>query len=203
MQARRSFRATWPHSRGRAPRPPRGARQADITSPLTLCASALPADTAATALLVTSHGAKSRPAPAGAPATSLLWLDRSEMLEMLSDLHPATGTAAYLFGERHVVRTAEELLVAGGLDRDAIASKPYWRRDQPTASRHSTDLRTTSERTPPVVAWRRLRAPASLPCGTRGACPLPRGDIQVGHRRNVPHRVAQLQQASRARISAS
>jgi hypothetical protein len=32
------------------------------------------------------------------------------------------------------VRTAEELLVAGGLDRDAVASKAYWRRDQPNAS---------------------------------------------------------------------
>jgi NADPH-dependent ferric siderophore reductase len=95
---------------------------------------ALPADTPATALLVTSHGAKSRPAPASAPATSLVWLDQPEMPEMLSDLHPTTGTAAYLFGERHLVRTAEELLVAGGLDRDAVASKPYWRRDQPNAS---------------------------------------------------------------------
>ena len=95
---------------------------------------ALPADTPATALLVTSHGAKSRPAPAGPPATSLLWLDQPEMREMLSELHPATGTAAYLLGERHLLRTAEELLVAGGLDRDAIASKAYWRRDQPNAS---------------------------------------------------------------------
>jgi NADPH-dependent ferric siderophore reductase len=95
---------------------------------------ALPADTPATALVVTSHGAKSRPAPAGAPAASLLWLDQPEMLEMLSDLHPATDTAAYLFGERHLVRTAEELLIAGGLDRDAMASKAYWRRDQPNAS---------------------------------------------------------------------
>lgn len=95
---------------------------------------ALPADTPATALLVPSHGAKSRPAPAGTLATSLVWLDRAEMLEMLSDLHPAAGTAAYLFGERHLVRTAGELLVAGGLDRDAVASKAYWRRDQPNAS---------------------------------------------------------------------
>jgi NADPH-dependent ferric siderophore reductase len=95
---------------------------------------ALPADTPATALLVTSHGAKSRPAPASAPATSLVWLDQPEMLETLSDLHPATGTAAYLFGERHLVRTAEEHLVAGGLDRDAMASKAYWRQDQPNAS---------------------------------------------------------------------
>ena len=95
---------------------------------------ALPSDTAATALLVTSHGVESRPTPAGAPATSLVWLDQAEMLEMLSDLHPAAGTAAYLFGERHLVRTAEELLIAGGLDRDVIASKAYWRRDQPNAS---------------------------------------------------------------------
>ena len=95
---------------------------------------ALPADTPATALLVTSHGAKSRPTSAGAPATSLVWLDRAEMLDMLSDLRPAAGTAAYLFGERHLIHTAEELLVTGGLDRDAVASKAYWRRDQPNAS---------------------------------------------------------------------
>ena len=95
---------------------------------------ALPPDTPATALLVTSHGPKSRPAPTGAPATSLVWLDQAQMFEMLSDLHPAAGTAAYLFGERHFVRTAEELLVAGGLDSDAVASKAYWRRDQPNAS---------------------------------------------------------------------
>jgi NADPH-dependent ferric siderophore reductase len=95
---------------------------------------ALPAGTPATAFLVTRHGAKSRPAPAGAPASSLLWLNEAEMLEILSDLHPAAGTAAYIFGERHLVRTAEELLIAGGLDRDAVASKAYWRRDQPNAS---------------------------------------------------------------------
>jgi NADPH-dependent ferric siderophore reductase len=95
---------------------------------------ALPADTPATALLVTSYGAKSRPASARTPATSLVWLDRAEMLEILSDLHPAAGTAAYVLGERHLVRTAEELLVAGGLDRDAVASKAYWRQDQPNAS---------------------------------------------------------------------
>jgi NADPH-dependent ferric siderophore reductase len=95
---------------------------------------ALPAETPATALLVTSHGAKSRPATAAAPATSIVWVSQSEMLEMLSDLHPAGDTAAYLFGERHLVRAAEELLVEGGLDRDAVASKAYWRQDQPNAS---------------------------------------------------------------------
>jgi NADPH-dependent ferric siderophore reductase len=95
---------------------------------------ALPAGTPTTVLLVTSHGAKSRPAPADAPTTSLVWLDRGEMREMLSDLHPGAGAVAYVFGERHLVRAAEELLVAGGLDRDAVAAKAYWRRDQPNAS---------------------------------------------------------------------
>jgi NADPH-dependent ferric siderophore reductase len=52
----------------------------------------------------------------------------------LNDLHLPSGTAAYLFGDRHLVRSAEELLVAGGLDREAVASKAYWRRDQPNAS---------------------------------------------------------------------
>jgi len=52
----------------------------------------------------------------------------------VSDLHPAAGTAAYLVGERHLVRTAQELLVTGGLDRGAVTSKAYWRRDQPNAS---------------------------------------------------------------------
>ena len=94
---------------------------------------ALPADTPATALLVARHGAKSRPTPTGAPATSLVWLDRTEMPGVLNGIHAAAGTAAYLFGERHLVRTAEELLLAGGLDRDVVATKAYWRRDQPNA----------------------------------------------------------------------
>jgi NADPH-dependent ferric siderophore reductase len=94
----------------------------------------LPAVTPAIALLVTGHGAKSRPVTAVAPATSLVWLDPTEMVDMLSDLHPRTDIAAYLFGERHLVRKAEELLVEGGLDRDAVASKAYWRRDQPNAT---------------------------------------------------------------------
>ncbi len=95
---------------------------------------ALPSDAPATAFLVTSHGARSRPVSADRAATSFVWLDREEMLERLPDLHPATGSAAYLFGERHLVRTAEELLVAGGLDHDAVTLKAYWRRDQPNAS---------------------------------------------------------------------
>lgn len=95
---------------------------------------ALRAETPATAFLVTTHGAKSRPATAVAPAISLVWFSQSEILGMLSDLHPAADTAVYLFGERHLVGNAEEVLVAGGLDRDAVTSKAYWRRDQPNAN---------------------------------------------------------------------
>lgn len=95
---------------------------------------ALPSDTPATALLVASRGAKSRPAPAGEPTTSLVWVEREEMLEELSDLRPASGIAAYLLGERHLVRAAQDRFVAVGFDRDVVTSKAYWRFDQPNAS---------------------------------------------------------------------
>jgi NADPH-dependent ferric siderophore reductase len=60
-------------------------------------------------------------------------LDQTDVLEKLSDLHLAADTAVYLFGERHLIRAAEELLIGGGLARDAVASKAYWRRDEAQA----------------------------------------------------------------------
>jgi NADPH-dependent ferric siderophore reductase len=39
-------------------------------------------------------------------------------------------TAAYVHGERRLVRHAVELLVARGVVAGAIASKAYWRHDQ-------------------------------------------------------------------------
>ena len=54
----------------------------------------------ATDLLVTSHGSNSRPTQTGALETSLVWMRGAVTLEMLSELHLADGTAAYLFGER-------------------------------------------------------------------------------------------------------
>ena len=53
----------------------------------------------------------------GGTGIPIVWLDREEVVEMLSALHPTVGTATYLFGERHLVRTVEELLFLGGLDR--------------------------------------------------------------------------------------
>lgn len=95
---------------------------------------ALPSNMSATALLVTSHGANSRPTVADRPGTSLVWLDPDEIVHTLNDLYLPSGTAAYLFGDRHLVRSAGELLVAGGLERDAVESKAYWRRDLPNES---------------------------------------------------------------------
>jgi NADPH-dependent ferric siderophore reductase len=95
---------------------------------------ALPANMSVIALLVTSHGAKSRPTGVGRPGTSLVWLDYEEIVDELNDLYLSADTAVYLFGERQLVRLVEEILVEGGIDRDAVTSKAYWRRDQPNAS---------------------------------------------------------------------
>jgi len=95
---------------------------------------ALPANMSAIALLVTSHGAKSRPTVADRPETSLVWLDQDEIVDELNDLYIPADTAVYLFGERQLVRLVEEILVEDGIDRDAVKSKAYWRRDKPNAS---------------------------------------------------------------------
>jgi NADPH-dependent ferric siderophore reductase len=95
---------------------------------------ALSANTSAIALLVTSHGAKSRPTVAGGRGKSLVWLDRAEIVDALNDLYLPADTTVYLFGERQLVRLVEEILVEDGIVRDAVTSKAYWRRDQPNAS---------------------------------------------------------------------
>jgi NADPH-dependent ferric siderophore reductase len=92
-----------------------------------------PANMSAIALLVTSHGAKSRPTVAGRRGTSLVWLGQEEIVNELNDLYLPADTAVYVFGERQLVRLVEEILVEDGVDRDAIASKAYWRLDQPNA----------------------------------------------------------------------
>jgi len=95
---------------------------------------ALRVNVSAIVLLVTSHGAKSRPTLAGSPGTSLIWLDQREIIDELNDLYIPPDTAVYIFGERRLVRTVEKLLVEDGIDRDAVMSKAYWRGDQANAS---------------------------------------------------------------------
>jgi NADPH-dependent ferric siderophore reductase len=93
----------------------------------------LPADSSATALLVTPHGRDSRPGPSGSAHTSLVWIAREELVDYVARLHPTTGAAVYLFGERQIVRTAGQILRSVGVPTDAIASKAYWRVDQANA----------------------------------------------------------------------
>jgi NADPH-dependent ferric siderophore reductase len=90
-------------------------------------------ETSTTALPVTTHGAESRPAPTAVSNTTLLWIDRSQIVERLAGLQPRASTAAYIFGERHLVRTAEEVLVGIGVPRDAISSKADLQQDQSNA----------------------------------------------------------------------
>jgi NADPH-dependent ferric siderophore reductase len=42
--------------------------------------------------------------------------------------------AAYVNGERQLVLRTVDLLVSAGVGRDAVASKAYWRDDQPNAA---------------------------------------------------------------------
>ena len=95
---------------------------------------ALPSNISAIALLVTSHGASSRPTVAGRPGTSLIWMDQREIVHELNDLYIPTDSTVYIFGEHQLVRKLEKLLVADGIDRHSVVSKAYWRRDQPNAS---------------------------------------------------------------------
>jgi NADPH-dependent ferric siderophore reductase len=93
----------------------------------------LPADSSATALLVTPHGRDSRPGPSRSAHTSLVWMAREELVDSVARLHPIARAAVYLFGERQLVRTAGEILRSVGVPTDAIASKAYWRIDQANA----------------------------------------------------------------------
>ena len=94
---------------------------------------ALPATTSATALLVTAHGADSRPGPAALAPATLTWLEPAHLAASLEQLELAPATAAYVLGELGLVRSARELLEQAGLSPEAIATKAYWRRDKSNA----------------------------------------------------------------------
>ncbi len=95
---------------------------------------ALPADAAATAILVTPHGPNSRPGPITAADTTAAWIDDHQLPDAVAALDVKPGTAAYVNAERRLVQRAVELLVGAGIQRDRIASKAYWRDDQPNAA---------------------------------------------------------------------
>jgi NADPH-dependent ferric siderophore reductase len=95
---------------------------------------ALPSDAAVAAILVTPHGANSRPAPTTVIGTTTMWIDEHHLSDAVASFGIKPGTAAYVNGERRLVQQAVELLIGAGTQRDDIASKAYWRRDQPNAA---------------------------------------------------------------------
>jgi NADPH-dependent ferric siderophore reductase len=95
---------------------------------------ALPSTTSATAVFVTPHQPPSRPGAEAKAELRQLWIARPELLGVaIGSLALNGGVAAYVNGEAHLVRHATELLVSAGVDQTAIASKAYWRHDQPNA----------------------------------------------------------------------
>jgi NADPH-dependent ferric siderophore reductase len=95
---------------------------------------ALPPDATAAAVLVTAHGADSRPGPASSADAPLLWVEEAQVPKAIDGLDLRGGVAAYVLGERRLVLGTVGVLVAAAVERDAIASKAYWRRDQPNAA---------------------------------------------------------------------
>lgn len=94
---------------------------------------ALPADARATLLLAHDGDEAPRLAPATSATVDLTWLSEDEVLDRLTELTLPADTAAYINGERTLVKQATNSLVERGIPAEAIAAKPYWRRDQANA----------------------------------------------------------------------
>ena len=95
---------------------------------------ALPPHASAAAVLVTPHGPLSRPGPNGVADMRQLWVTDAQLPEVIAGLDLEPPVASYVNGERHLVLRAVELLRSAALDQATIASKAYWRRDQPNAA---------------------------------------------------------------------
>jgi len=95
---------------------------------------ALPSGVTATVVLVTPHGPLSRPGPNGVARTRQFWIDQAQLPAVIADLDIEPPIAAYINGERQLVRRATDLLVSAGIDKTVVASKAYWRHDQPNAA---------------------------------------------------------------------
>jgi len=95
---------------------------------------ALPAGMTATVLLTSEAEPPDVAFPDSEAHVDLGWAHLSDIIGRLRALPLPDGTAAYLNGERTLVREATEVLAARGLAPASIQAKPYWRRDQPNAS---------------------------------------------------------------------
>ncbi len=94
----------------------------------------LPPEATATVILVTPHGPLSRPGPNGVTSTRQFWIDKTELSAVIAGLDLQFPIAAHVNGERQLVRRVTDLLVSAGIDQADIASKAYWRYDQPNAA---------------------------------------------------------------------
>ncbi len=89
---------------------------------------ALPAGTGATAIVVTDGAVPAVPSP----VADVRWIAADDLERELAATVVPAGSAAYVHGERSLVRTTVAQLTARGVDN--ITSKPYWRRDQANAA---------------------------------------------------------------------
>ena len=94
---------------------------------------ALPRGATATAILVVDDVPSSPEAVTAEASSNVIWVLGNDVVETLRSVTIPDGSAAYVNGERVLVRNTVQLLIDRGIDADAIASKPYWRRDQPNA----------------------------------------------------------------------
>ena len=95
---------------------------------------ALPHGAVATAILVVDELSSPPEAVMTAASSNVIWIPETDVVETLKSVRIPDGTAAYVNGERTLVHKTVQLLTDRGIDADAIASKPYWRRDQPNAA---------------------------------------------------------------------
>jgi NADPH-dependent ferric siderophore reductase len=93
---------------------------------------ALPEGATATAVLAASL-AGAVVAPDG-PHIDLRWTTSADLGSVLAGVALPPATAAYVNGERTLVREVAAALAARGVATDRTSTKPYWRRDQANAA---------------------------------------------------------------------
>ena len=80
-------------------------------------------------------GIEGEPPPvASIPDADIAWTSVDSITDALRVVPLPRGTVAYVNGERSMVRSAAAVLTERGISRDVIATKAYWRRDQPNAA---------------------------------------------------------------------
>jgi len=95
-------------------------------------AEALPGGATADVVLACEGDPPVKP-PLVAADLTVTWLPEALVAEHLRSVELPDRTAAYIAGERSLVRRTAAVLAERGVPNDAVSTKPYWRRDQPNA----------------------------------------------------------------------